>query len=342
MIRTDVLIVGGGPAGAACAWALRRHGCDVLILDRVAFPRPKLCAGWITPDIWEELACDAADYPYGLTTLRHLVLSGWGLHVRLPARQLAIRRIEFDHWLLRRSGARVITHHVRDIVRREGGYVVDESFFGRYLVGAGGTHCPVARAYFTDVNPRSPDALIVTQEEEFSYPYQRASRSWRASRGWHDGWGDACHLWFFQHGLPGYAWYVPKVGGIVNVGVGGKAETLKARGDTILRHWEHLVTALATLGLVQDYAFNPRGHAYYVRPANHGWRERQLRVDNAFVVGDAAGLATADMGEGIAPAIRSGLLVADAIATGNPIDVRKIRRWSQPPLIARLLARAYG
>jgi flavin-dependent dehydrogenase len=141
---------------------------------------------------------------------------------------------------------------------------------------------------------------------------------------------------------------VPKVGGIVNVGVGGKAETLKARGDTILRHWEHLVTALATLGLVQDYAFNPRGHAYYVRPANHGWRanhswrERQLRADNAFVVGDAAGLATADMGEGIAPAVRSGLLVADAITTGAPIDVRKIRRWSQPPLIARLLARAYG
>jgi flavin-dependent dehydrogenase len=65
-------------------------------------------------------------------------------------------------------------------------------------------------------------------------------------------------------------------------------------------------------------------------------------VDNAFVVGDAAGLATADMGEGIAPAIRSGLLVADAIATGAPIDVTKIRRWSQSPLIARLLARAYG
>ena len=249
MTYEHVLIVGGGPAGAACAWALRRHGCEVLILDRAAFPRPKLCAGWITPDIWEDLACDATDYPYGLTTIRHLVLSGWGVHVRLPARQLAIRRIEFDHWLLRRSGARVITHHVRDIAQRVGGYVVDGSFFGRYLVGAGGTHCPVARAYFTDVNPRSPDALIVTQEEEFSYPYRRASR---------------------------------------------------------------------------------------------GWRERQLRVDNAFVVGDAAGLATADMGEGIAPAVRSGLLVADAIATGSSIDVQKIRRWSQPPLIARLLARAYG
>ncbi len=337
MIRTDVLIVGGGPAGAACAWALRRHGREALILDRAAFPRPKLCAGWITPDVLEDLACKAVDYPYGLTTMRHLVLSGWGLHVRLPAHQLAIRRIEFDDWLLRRSGARVITHHVRDIVRQEDGYIVDGSFFGRYLVGAGGTYCPVARTYFAEINPRDPDTLIVTQEEEFSYP------SRRASRGWRDGWGDACHLWFLQHGLPGYAWYAPKVGGIVNVGIGGKAETLKARGDTILRHWEHFVTTLAELGLVQDHAFSPRGHAYYVRQANPSWHgERQLRVDNAFVVGDAAGLATADMGEGIAPAIRSGLLVADTIATGAPIDVTKIRRWSQSPLIARLLARAYG
>jgi flavin-dependent dehydrogenase len=323
--RADVLIVGGGPAGAACAWSLRRRGLDALILDRATFPRLKLCAGWITPEVLDDLEVELGDYPHALTTVRRLVVSVRGLRLRLPTHQLAIRRIEFDDWLLQRSGARVVRHHVREITQQNGGYVVDGEFFGRYLVGAGGTHCPVARTFFADVNPRTREALIVTQEEEFAYPHAL------------DGPGNACHLWFLTHGLPGYAWYVPKAEGIVNVGVGGKAETLKRRGQTIKDHWAHLVVALDELGLVQGYDFAPKGHAYYVRQ-----NTPQLRAGNAFVVGDAAGLATSDMGEGIAPAVRSGLLVAEAIATGQPIDVRRIRRWSQPRLIGRLLARGYG
>lgn len=325
MIHADVLIVGGGPAGAACAWALRRRGLDALILDRATFPRLKLCAGWITPEVLADLEIEPGDYPCALTTVTRLVVSVRGLRLRLPTHQLAIRRIEFDDWLLQRSGARVVQHHAREITRQDGGYVVDGEYFGRYLVGAGGTHCPVARTLFADVNPSPREALIVTQEEEFVYPHAL------------EGPGNACHLWFLTHGLPGYAWYVPKAEGVVNVGVGGKATRLKARGETIREHWEHLVAALEDLGLVRGYDFAPEGHAYYVRQG-----EPRLRLGNAFVAGDAAGLATSDMGEGIAPAVRSGLFIAEAIATGEPIDVHRIRRWSQPPLIGWLLARAYG
>jgi flavin-dependent dehydrogenase len=34
---------------------------------------------------------------------------------------------------------------------------------------------------------------------------------------------ERCHLWFFEDGLPGYAWYVPKADGYLNVGIGGSA-----------------------------------------------------------------------------------------------------------------------
>ncbi len=323
MIRTEVLIVGGGPGGAACAWALRRHDVDCLVLDRVAFPRLKLCAGWIMPEVLTDLDFDAASYPYPLTTVPRLRLSVRGLKLQLPAKQLAIRRIEFDDWLLKRSGAPVQTHHVREIVRRDGGYVVDGEFFARYLIGAGGTNCPVARTLFEDVSPRSRDMLIVSQEEEFAYDWVP------------DGTGDASHLWFFENRLPGYAWYVPKAEGIVNVGVGGKAEKLKARGDTIQRHWALLVAELDRLGLVRDYAYSPTGHAYYLRQ-----RQREVRKGNALIVGDAAGLATEDMGEGIAPAIKSGLLAANAIITGGDYTVDGIRRWSQPWPISWLLSKA--
>jgi flavin-dependent dehydrogenase len=297
------------------------------VLEREPFPRVKLCAGWITPDVFRDLALDPSDYPHGLTRLEGLRLSVGGLKLRLPSRQMAIRRVEFDDFLLRRAAVPVHIHSVRDIIRSDGGYLIDERFFGRYLVGAGGTHCPVARTFFDNVHPRPRESLIVTQEEEF--PYQVADDAQASPRA------RACHLWFFEDGLPGYAWYVPKVGGYVNVGVGGKAVTLKARGDRIQRHWDRLVSQLAALDLVKDHAYAPKGHAYYLRrPVS------QVQVGHAFVVGDAAGIATADLGEGIAPAIRSGLLVADAIVSGRDVSFAGIRRWSQPPLIGRLIAAA--
>ena len=51
MDSCDVLVVGGGPAGSACAWKLRQAGLDVIVMDRAAFPRDKVCAGWITPQV---------------------------------------------------------------------------------------------------------------------------------------------------------------------------------------------------------------------------------------------------------------------------------------------------
>ena len=58
MRSCEVLIVGGGPAGATAAWKLRRAGKDVLVLDRERFPRLKLCAGWITPEVLQDRELD--------------------------------------------------------------------------------------------------------------------------------------------------------------------------------------------------------------------------------------------------------------------------------------------
>jgi flavin-dependent dehydrogenase len=48
-ITTDVLIVGGGPAGAAAAYWLARQGHDVTIVERKTFPREKTCGDGLTP-----------------------------------------------------------------------------------------------------------------------------------------------------------------------------------------------------------------------------------------------------------------------------------------------------
>ena len=56
MATCDVLIVGGGPAGSTCAWRLRQAGLDVIVVDAATFPRDKVCAGWITPQVVDRAA----------------------------------------------------------------------------------------------------------------------------------------------------------------------------------------------------------------------------------------------------------------------------------------------
>lgn len=288
--------MGGGPAGSAAATRLTGGGADVLVLDREEFPRPKLCAGWVTPEVLTDLELEPAAYPYGLVSFRRLHWHLKGLRLPLPCVQHSIRRLEFDGWLLQRSGAPVLTHNVRDIRRVGGDFVIDDAFRCRHLIGAGGTSCPVRRTVFEPRMPRPRALQTVTLEVEFPW-----------------NWSDPdCHLWFFDHGLPGYSWYVPKANGWLNVGLGAMATRLKASGATIRRHWQYLSDKLERrFGI--PLPVDPPGYSYYLR----GPMELP-RIGNAFIAGDAAGLATRDLCEGIGPAIRSGHLAAAAILTGAP------------------------
>jgi menaquinone-9 beta-reductase len=312
MIQTEVLIVGGGPAGSSCAWRLEQKGISCIVLDQAEFPRFKPCAGWITPEVLRELQPDIQDYPYGLTAFTKFDISIYGIHFRLRTKQYSIRRYEFDHWLLQRSRAKVHSHRVKEITQEKDGFTIDGMFSARYLIGAGGTHCPVYHTLFKPHQPNPKTTLIVAQEEEFRYDYS----------------DDRCRLWFFDNRLPGYSWYVPKEDGYVNVGVGGSAAQLKTNKDTLKNHWHLLVKMLQEGGLIRDHLYKPSGHSYYLRE-----KSPEIKRGNAFLVGDAVGLATLDMGEGIGPAIQSGILAADAIIHGGAYRLDTIPRYSFPSLI---------
>lgn len=307
MTEAEVIIVGGGPAGSSCARELGRLGMESLVLDRETFPREKLCAGWLTPATVSDLELDANDYPHGFLTFDQLRIHIYGIAFSLKTTQHSIRRYEFDAWLLERSGARVETHAVKSIKREDDGYTIDGRYRCRYLVGAGGTRCPVYRNLFREHHPRKDELQVVAQELEFDYP-------WKDPR---------CHLWFFQKGLPGYAWYVPKADGYLNIGVGGMAARLKNRDDHIKHHWARLCSNLQKSGLLTGRIPDPGGYSYYLHSGSDIGR-----VGNAFVVGDAAGLATTDLGEGIGSAVRSGLMAARAIAKGEQYSLGNVRRYS--------------
>ena len=320
MRSCDALIVGGGPAGSSAAWRLRRAGADVLVLDRERFPRLKLCAGWITPEVVRDLEIDLEAYPHRLLTFPRLRVHWGRLQVPIPCVQHSIRRFEFDAWLLERSGAPFEQHNVRRIAADGAGFVVDDAFRCRWLVGAGGTRCPVYRTLFRDLNPRASELQIVTLEHEFQYDWRDCD----------------CHLWFFEEGLPGYSWYVPKENGWLNVGVGGIAERMKRSGQDIRAHWAHLAATLEGR-LAPGARYEPTGYSYYLRG-----RVEVVRRDNAFITGDAAGLATRDLGEGIGPAVRSGLRAAQAITDGKPYRLDHVSSASVMSIGRSMLGRAAG
>ena len=186
---------------------------------------------------------------------------------------------------------------MRHIAADGDGYLIDDAFRCRYLIGAGGTRCPVYRELFRELNPRASELQLVTLEQEIEYDWQEKD----------------CHLWFFGHGLPGYSWYVPKERGWLNVGVGAH------RGA----HEEQRPRHPRPLGLPHRYAparVRARGavrpYRLQLLPA------RQCRGGAARATpsspGMLPGLRPGISGEGIGPAIRSGLRAARSILEGTP------------------------
>jgi menaquinone-9 beta-reductase len=313
MITCDVLIVGGGPGGSSCAWELGRRGRECIVLERKTMPRLKLCAGWVTPKVLADLKIDPAAYPHGMVKLQKLRVFFGRRHRfarTVSCVQYSIRRIEFDAWLLKRSGAQVVEHTVREVVPEDGGYTIDGAYHCNYLVGAGGTNCPVKKALF---EPDQGD-LIVTQEVEYETEVNNSE----------------CTLWFPYAESWGYAWYVPKANAI-NIGFGGRRSHLENWDRQ--RIWKDFVELLKKEDCIKEIPPEPKGYSYYV-----GRRRRQAKNGKTYLVGDAAGLATLDLAEGIGPAVESGLLAASDILGQEKYATRSITRYSLP-FLARVFRR---
>jgi flavin-dependent dehydrogenase len=295
----DVLIAGGGPAGSSCAWALRNAGLDVLVVDKARFPRDKVCAGWITPQVIEDLRLDPGDYSRGRTfqpiTAFRVGVIGRDAAVDVTYDQpvsFGIRRCEFDDYLLRRSSARLLLGTPITSLRRSvAHWTVNGTITARMLVGAGGHFCPVARMLN---GAARREAIVTAQEVEFAVTSATAS-SYTPAAGRPE--------LYFCRDRRGYGWCVRKEG-YLNVGF-GRLDAHALPGATA-----GFIDFLKGQQVIPSgAAWRWRGHAYLVGLPS----SRRVVDEAALLVGDAAGLADPQSGEGIGPAIASGLMAASAI-----------------------------
>lgn len=286
--RSDVVIVGAGPAGCSAAYDLCTAGYSVQLLDKAAFPRVKPCAGGLTIK-----AVQCLRYPLGAIGQRvcHDFQAGYHLlhsktfHSKTPITVMTVRA-EFDAFNLaqaRKAGARFCkVSPVKHVERVHDGWSVhcDEcSFQGSYLIGADGANSTVRRL----TKPLFPISFAIAAEAVVAVANPAGYRM-EMDFGFVD---------------QGYAWIFPK-GDHLNIGIYSQQGLPGIKRELVHYSRKRLQLDLDPKTIV-GHRLPYGGHAF------------RHTAGMPLLVGDAAGLCDPLCGEGIYNALRSGQLAAQSI-----------------------------
>jgi geranylgeranyl reductase family protein len=333
--RHDVLVVGGGPAGAAAGFWLAKAGHDVCVLERKAFPRDKTCGDGLTPravhqirEMGLEPAIAARHHRHdGLRAEAHGITLElpWPEHPVFPSYGYVVRRRDLDQMVAEQAAAagaavRASSEALRPLTRDglvTGALVKDKAsgetreIHARYVVVADGSLSRFGRALGTARNKAYPQGIAIRG-------YFESPRS-------ADPWIESCLDVHDRDGrsLPGYGWIFPLGDGTINVGI-GLLSTYKGYRDVNTTHLmnEWSATAPERWGIDPDAMLAPPtgGRLPMAGSVN------PKAGPNWLIVGDAAGSINPFNGEGIDYAYETARMAADLIdeaivsGTGQPLQ----------------------
>ncbi|MFE3501476.1 geranylgeranyl reductase family protein [Kitasatospora sp. NPDC059160] len=325
----DVIVVGAGPAGSTAAYHLARTGLDVLLLEKSAFPREKVCGDGLTPRAVKQLVdmgVDVSEEAGWLHNKGLRLISGhrslefdWPELSAFPGHGLVRRRADFDELLARRAaaaGARLIerANVAGPLTDQRSGRITGVSakvgeerrpveYRAPLVVAADGnsTRLSVAMKRYR----RTDRAMGVAYRTYFTTP--------RHQDRYLEAWLDLRHPDDPAHRLlPGYAWVFGMGDGTANVGL-GVLDTAKTDLDwrELLRRW--------CANLPPDYGYHPEAVTEPIRGSAlpMGLNRRPHYADGLLLIGDAGGTVSPGTGEGIAYAMESGRYAAETVVQAH-------------------------
>ena len=306
MTDFDIIIIGGGPAGAATAIQAARGGASVAIFEKSTLGRDKVCGDGLTPraiGALQDLEIDIKGV-HKITGLR--MIAGktrreleWPSGGTFPSYGAVWTRKELDSHLLEtasQSGAKIF-YNSEALPMFDGDQVIGvtcgpDRWTSKLVVAASGAPGKVARMLGTERKTDDPYGIAIrtyVESPRHADEYLEASLAMRDSNG---------------TPIPGYGWMFPTGKGTVNLGVGALSTMKGFRKLNLNTLCDIYRDSIADEWEVGPYLEKPRA-----------WRlpmTSQKRHGNGWVaVGDAAGLINPMNGEGIDYSLESGMLISD-------------------------------
>ena len=326
----DVVVVGAGPAGSATAYHLARTGLDVVLLEKTAFPREKVCGDGLTPRAVRSLTAMGLDTSEAAGWMHNkgLRIIGGGMRLEIPWPELAsypayglVRtRMDFDDLLARQAVKAGADLQERTTVT---GPVLDDRSGHITAVTTkeedGGVTYRAPVVVAADGNS-SRLALAMGLQKRDDRPMGVAVRTYYTSPRHDDDWLESwLELWDRGDGsprsrdrlLPGYGWIFGVGDGTSNVGL-GILNTSTAFGQVdykdLLRRWLDQTP--------EEWGFREENRTQPVRGAAlpMGFNRQPHYTRGLVLVGDSGGMVNPFNGEGIAYAMESGEIAAQVIA----------------------------
>ncbi len=312
----DVIVVGGGPAGATCARFLGEKNARVLLVDKASFPRDKVCGDAISSKalkVVERLGVLGKLETLPHSTIQGITFSspeGKTFNVRIQGdkpnqKGYCIRRTAFDNLLFEHASKVCEFREKTQVVgmRRENNraYVKLADLSTKetkevscsVVVGADGATSEIANSLNVNELPSQHGCVAV-----------------RAYVSNVEGLTDNIEIHFMDEIIPGYFWIFPLENGMVNVGLGMILSEM---------HYKHTNLVHALESIISTSRFSSRFAKAKMESPIMGWtlpfgsHRRKIAHAHAVLIGDAAALVDPFTGEGIGNAMVSGQLAAETI-----------------------------
>ncbi|NTW33883.1 MAG: geranylgeranyl reductase family protein [Bacteroidetes bacterium] len=313
----DILIIGAGPAGSACALMLADSGLNIAVIDKVAFPREKICGDGLSKDVINQINLLPPEIKISFDNIvKKLPSSGVRFYspdnncLEIPfdnndnVSGYVCKRRYFDEILVnglkKYSNIKLFENCEVIEVRTDNESVTintkSESFSTKMIVGADGINSVVSKHFSPTIKNKKHLCLGLRGYFENVTGFHKEN---------------FIELHFYKDILPGYLWIFPMAGNMANVGIGMLASDVskkKVNLKNILEKYIHTHPNISPRfeNAIQIGKFEAMGIPL-------GAKKMKISGDRFLLAGDAASLVDPFTGEGIGNAIRSGRVAADHI-----------------------------